>query len=154
MNNVGGFIIKHTDELTTDDWDLVLAATASATFYTTHALLPLMRERPHARVINIADSGADNLRASPKSLPYYVGKTGVLIMTKTFAVTEAPRGITVNAVMPGVLDNSITFPPLDKIPAGRLGTFDDILSAVRFLASPEADYITGSYIQVGGGWNL
>lgn len=154
VNNVGGFIIRHTDELTTDDWDRVLAATASATFYTTRALLPLLRGGDHARIVNIADSGADNLRASPKSLPYYVGKTGVLIMTKTFAVTEAPRGVTVNAIMPGVLENSITFPAMDKIPAGRLGTFDDITSAVRYLVSPEADYVTGSYIQVGGGWNL
>ncbi len=154
INNVGGFIIRHTDDLTTDDWDHVLAATATATFYTTRALLPLLRGRQHARIVNVADSGADNLRASPKSLPYYVGKTGVLIMTKTFAVTEADRGVTVNAVMPGVLENSITTPPLEKIPAGRLGTFDDIAGAVRFLVSPEADYVTGSYLQVGGGWNL
>ena len=154
INNVGGFIIRHTDDLTTDDWDRVLAATASATFYTTRALLPLLRESEHGRIVNIADSGADNLRASPKSLPYYVGKTGVLIMTKTFAVTEAPRGVTVNAVMPGVLENSITFPALDKIPAGRLGTLHDIAGAVRYLVSPEADYVTGSYLQVGGGWNL
>lgn len=154
INNVGGFIIRHTDDLTTDDWDHVLAATASATFYTTRALLPLLRESEHGRIVNIADSGADNLRASPKSLPYYVGKTGVLIMTKTFAVTEASRGVTVNAVMPGVLENSITFPALDKIPAGRLGTLHDIAGAVRYLVSPEADYVTGSYLQVGGGWNL
>jgi 3-oxoacyl-[acyl-carrier protein] reductase len=154
INNVGGFIIRHTDDLTTDDWDRVLAATASATFYTTRALLPLLRDSEHGRIVNIADSGADNLRASPKSLPYYVGKTGVLIMTKTFAVTEAPRGVTVNAVMPGVLENSITFPALDKIPAGRLGTLHDIAGAVRYLVSPDTDYVTGSYLQVGGGWNL
>ncbi len=154
INNVGGFIIRHTDDLTPEDWDRVLAATASATFYTTRALLPLLRDGQHARIVNIADSGADNLRASPKSLPYYVGKTGVLIMTKTFAVTEASRGVTVNAVMPGVLENSITFPALDKIPAGRLGTLDDIAGAVRYLVSPAADYVTGSYLQVGGGWNL
>ncbi len=154
VNNVGGFIIRHTDDLTTDEWDRVLAATASATFYTTRALLPLLRESEHARIVNIADSAADNLRASPKSLPYYVGKTGVLIMTKTFAVTEASRGVTVNAVMPGVLENSITTSALDKIPAGRLGTLHDIAGAVRYLVSPEADYVTGSYLQVGGGWNL
>ena len=75
-------------------------------------------------------------------------------MTKTFAVAEADRGVTVNAIMPGVLENSITFPPLDEIPAGRVGTLDDIANAVRFLVSPEADYVTGSYLQVGGGWNL
>lgn len=154
INNVGGFIIRHTDDLTPEDWDRVLAATASATFYTTRALLPLLRAREHARIVNIADSGADNLRASPKSLPYYVGKTGVLIMTKTFAVTEASRGVTVNAIMPGVLENSITFPALEKIPAGRLGSLDDIAGAVRYLVSPAADYVTGSYLQVGGGWNL
>jgi NAD(P)-dependent dehydrogenase (short-subunit alcohol dehydrogenase family) len=56
--------------------------------------------------------------------------------------------------MPGVLENSITFPALDKIPAGRLGTLHDIAGAVRYLVSLEADYVTGSYIQVGGGWNL
>lgn len=154
VNNVGGFIIKHTDELTPQDWDQVLATTATATFYVTSALLPLLRGRAHGRVVNVADSRADNLSASPMSLPYHVGKTGVLIMTKTFAVTEAPRGVTVNAIMPGVLENSVTFPPLDKIPAGRVGSLDDIASAVRFLVSPEADYVTGSYVQVGGGWNL
>jgi NAD(P)-dependent dehydrogenase (short-subunit alcohol dehydrogenase family) len=53
-----------------------------------------------------------------------------------------------------VLENSITHPALNKVPAGRLGSFADVAAAVRSLIDPAADYITGSFVQVGGGWNL
>lgn len=154
VNNVGGFLIKHVSELTPEEWDAQLASTVSATFYVTQAALPLLRESAAGRVVNVSDSGAESLLARPRALPYYVGKTGVLLITRTLAVTEARYGITVNAVLPGVLENSVTLPDLERIPAGRLGTFEDVAAAVEFLLSPEASYVTGSFVQVGGGWNL
>lgn len=154
VNNVGGFIVKHVDELTTAEWDEQLASTVSATFYMTKAVGSLLRASGRGRIVNLSDSAADKLAARPRNLPYYVGKTGILILTKTLAVTEAPYGVTVNAIMPGVLDNSDPLPEAAKIPAGRHGTMDDVGAAVEFLVSDEAGYITGSFIQVGGGWNL
>ena len=83
-----------------------------------------------------------------------MGKTGILIVTKTMAVTEAPYQVSVNAIMPGVIENSDPLPDPARIPAGRHGTFDDIGAAVDFLLADGSGYITGSFIQVGGGWNL
>ena len=153
VNNVGQFIHKSLDDLTTQEWDTQIASTVSATYYVTKAMLPMLRDGG-GRIINISDSGADRLTARPNSLPYYVGKTGVLIVTKTMAVTEAPYGITVNAVLPGALENSDPLPRVARIPARRHGRFEDISAAVRFLLGCQTDYISGSFIQVGGGWNL
>lgn len=153
INNVGGFILKDFDDLTVEDWDAQIASTVSATYYVSRAMLPMLREGG-GRIVNISDSGADRLSARPRNLPYYVGKTGILIVTKTMAVTEAPYQVTVNAIMPGVIENSDPLPDPSRIPAGRHGTFDDIAAAVDFLLAERSGYITGSFIQVGGGWNL
>ena len=153
VNNVGGFILKDFDALTVEDWDHQIASTVSATYYVSRAMLPMLRDGG-GRIVNMSDSAADRLSARPRSLPYYVGKTGILILTKTMAVTEAPYGVSVNAIMPGVIENSDPLPDPIKIPAGRHGTFDDIGAAVDFLMADDSSYITGSFIQVGGGWNL
>ncbi|MCY4370002.1 MAG: SDR family oxidoreductase [bacterium] len=153
VNNVGQFVVKSLDDLTVEEWDAQIASTVSATFYVSRAMLPMLRERG-GRIINISDSGADRISARPRTLPYYVGKTGILMLTKTMAVTEAQYGITVNAILPGVLENSEPLLPLTRIPAGRYGRFDDVAAAVRFLIAETSDYISGSFIQVGGGWNL
>ena len=153
VNNVGGFVLKEFDDLTAAEWDGQLASTVSATYYVSRAMLPMLREGG-GRIVNVSDSGADRLSARPRNLPYYIGKTGILILTKTMAVTEAPYGINVNAIMPGVIENSDPLIDPTLIPAGRHGTFEDLGAAVDFLLSEGAGYITGSFIQVGGGWNL
>lgn len=153
VNNVGEFLPAYPDEITAEQWERQLASTVSASFYVSQALLPLLRDGG-GRIINISDSRADRIVASPRTLPYQVGKTGVLILTRTLARTEAPHGVTVNALLPGILADS--HPPGDPgdIPAGRLGDFPDILGAVDYLLGPQADYVTGAFVQVGGGWNL
>ena len=153
INNVGQFILKNLDDLTVEEWDSQIASTVSATYYVSKAMLPMLREGG-GRIINVSDSGADRLSARPRSLPYYIGKTGVLIITKTMAVTEASYGITVNALLPGALENSDPLPEVARIPARRHGRFEDVCAAIRFLMGDNTDYISGSFIQVGGGWNL
>ena len=74
------------------------------------------------------------------------------MLTRTLAVTEAPHGITVNGVSPGTLDNSERKPPLERIPAGRFGTAEEVARAVLFLADPASGYITGTNIKVSGGY--
>lgn len=153
INNAGAFILEDFDDLSVEHWDLQIASTVSAAYYVSRAVLPMLREGG-GRIINISDAGADRITARPRCLPYYIGKTGVLILTKTMAVTEARYGVTVNAVLPGALENSDPAPALARIPAGRYGRFEDVLEAVRFLLGGGAGYISGSFIQAGGGWNL
>ena len=153
INNAGAFILEDFDDLSVEHWDLQIASTVSAAYYVSRAVLPMLREGG-GRIINISDAGADRITARPRCLPYYIGKTGVLILTKTMAATEAPYGVTVNAVLPGALENSDPAPALARIPAGRYGRFEDVLEAVRFLLGGGAGYISGSFVQAGGGWNL
>lgn len=154
VNNVGGFLLKDLADLTPADWDSQLASTVSATFYVTHAALPWLRRSGRGRVINFSDSSADKIMARPRSTPYSIGKTGILILTRSLAVAEARHGITVNAILPGVMENSDPLPDADQIPAGRHGTAADAGAAIEFLISEEASYITGTFVHVGGGWNL
>ena len=153
INNVGGFMTRDFDDLTPEEWDYQIASTVSATYYVSRAMLSMLREGG-GRIVNFSDSGADRIEAQPRHLPYYVGKTGILILTRTMAVTEAPHGVTVNVILPGAIENSDPLPPVRDIPAGRHGSFDDIGAAVDFLLSPDAGYVTGSLVQIGGGYNL
>lgn len=153
VNNVGEFLPAHPDETTPEKWERQLASTVSASFYVSQAMLPLLRDGG-GRIINISDSRAERIAASPRTLPYQVGKTGVLILTRTLARTEAPYGVTVNALLPGILADSDPPGRPGDIPAGRLGEFQDVLGAVDYLLGPQADYVTGAFLHVGGGWNL
>lgn len=153
INNVGNFIFKNIDEYSTQEWDYLIDTTLNTTYYCCKYALPHMRKQKFGRIINIADSLADRIQASPKLTPYIIGKTGVLILTQTLAVTEAKYNINVNAVSPGVMENS-TVKPDDKIPKGRFATYEDIINAVLFLLDKKSDYIIGANIKVNGGWRL
>ncbi|MDH3498636.1 MAG: SDR family oxidoreductase [Acidimicrobiia bacterium] len=154
INNVGGFLLKDLADVTPEEWTQQLASTVSATFFVTLAALPALRDSGRGRIVNFSDSSADKIMARPRSTPYSIGKTGVLILTRSLAVSEAPHQITVNAILPGVMDNSNPLPDPFQIPAMRHGTSDDVLAAVNYLISEEAAYVTGAFIHVGGGWNL
>ena len=152
VNNVGVIVWKRIDEIEVDEWRASLAGTLDATWHTCRAALPHMRGQGYGRIVNVLDADADRLRATPLATPYKIGKTGSLVLTQTLAQTEAPHGITVNAVSPGTLENSQVKPPLERIPAGRYGTTDDLAAAVLFLASEAAAYVTGTNVKVSGGY--
>ena len=155
VNNVGTFLVKSIAEVTPAEWEQSIATTVTVTFLTCRAALPGMVERGYGRIVNFADAGADHLRAAPNITPYLVGKTGVLILTKSLAAAYARHGVTVNAVSPGIVDNSVTKPPgaEEAIPAARFATIDDISNAVLFLLRDASSYITGANLKVGGGWH-
>jgi 3-oxoacyl-[acyl-carrier protein] reductase len=142
VNNACGILWKRLD----------VEQTLHITFHACQAALPTMRQQGFGRIVNLIDVDADSLRAVPGLTPYKIGKTGVLMLTRTLAVTEAPHGITVNGVSPGTLDNSERKPPLERIPAGRFGTAEEVARAVLFLADPASGYITGTNIKVSGGY--
>lgn len=155
VNNVGTFLVKNITAVTPAEWERALATTVTVTFLACRAALPGMVERGYGRIVNFADAAADHLRAAPNLTPYLIGKTGVLILTKSLAAAYARRGITVNAVSPGIIDNSVSKPPgaEQAIPAGRYASVDDVTNAVLFLLRDASSYITGANLKVGGGWH-
>ena len=153
VNNVGSYLYKPFEEITDEEWDDVFATNLGAAFATCQAALPLLRAGGGGRIVNLGYSGAQDLVARPKHVPYVIAKTGVVLLTKAIARAEAANGITANVVAPGVIESSAT-KPLHEIPAGREGLVDEVAAAVLYFVSPEAAYVTGQVLEVAGGWNL
>ena len=152
VNNVGHIVWKELGETTLEDWHASLDGTLNATHYMCRAALPKMRGNGYGRVVNVLDATADDLGPAVLATPYKIGKIGSLVLTRTLAATEAEHGITVNALSPGTLADSERKPPLDRIPAGRYGDYEDLESALLFLCSDAAGYITGNHLKVSGGY--
>jgi len=153
VNNFGPLIDKHWKKTSTEEWEFTLRSNLLSALFCIQASLPGMRKRKWGRIINLGYSRVEEIAAFHRITPYAVAKTGLLIVTRTVAVSEAAAGITVNMVSPGLMKGSI-LPKDTQIPAGRLGELDDISQAVLFLASEEAGYITGANLIVAGGWKL
>jgi len=153
VNNVGNYVFRPLPELALGEWEDMLASNLSATFATCRAAIPLMRAQGGGRIVNIGYAGAQNLLARPNIVAYAIAKTGVVLLTKAIAKAEAAHGITANVVAPGVIENSRT-KPLTEIPAGRVGTIEEVASVVVWFCRPETAYVTGQVIEVAGGWNL
>jgi NAD(P)-dependent dehydrogenase (short-subunit alcohol dehydrogenase family) len=153
VNNVGNYLYKPLDELSLEEWDDVLATNLDATFAACRAAIPLMRAAGSGRIVNLGYAGAQNLVGRPNLVAYAIAKTGVVLLTKAIARSEAANGITANVVAPGVIETSRTR-PMREIPAGRVGTVDEVAAAVLYFVSPEAAYVTGQVLEVAGGWNL
>ncbi|MDH4120715.1 MAG: SDR family oxidoreductase [Deltaproteobacteria bacterium] len=153
INNVGLYNPLPLNELTPEQWSRTLEGTLGAAFHLTQRAAPLLAPSGQGRVINLGDALALAPAARPRAADYFTAKLGVWQLTKTFAQALAAQGTTVNLIAPGVLENSndgLEVP----IPAGRLGTFDDVLAALDFLLSPAAQYTTGTALSVAGGLGL
>ena len=153
VNNAGvradGLAVQLEDE----DWDRVVETNLTAAFRLTRRAVRGMVRRRHGRVINIASVVGPSANAGQAN--YAAAKAGLIGMTKTVAVEVARRGVTVNAVAPGFIATDMTTELLDgvvdRVPARRAGTPEDVAACVRFLASDEAAYVTGAVLTVDGG---
>ena len=140
-----------------EDWDAVIATNLTAAFALTQAVLkPMIRQRG-GRIVCISSVVGQSGNAGQAN--YAASKAGLIGFAKAVALEVASRGITVNVVAPGLIETDMTRAMTEtardewasKIPLRRLGTPDDIASAVCFLASDEASYITGHVLSVNGG---
>lgn len=153
INNAGTYRPIPLLRSRAEDWNEGLNSTATATFLAVRASLPLF-PKSGGRILNLGDSGCEKLSARKMAPGYHIGKIGVLLLTRSFAPPLIRRKITVNCISPGYLENSIDLPPSKSLPGKRPVHFAEVLAAVRYLLSPEADQVTGTNLLISGGWNL
>ena len=157
VNNAGVTRDTLSMRMSVDDWDTVLQTNLRGAFSFVQAFQRAMIRQRAGRIINI--SSVIGLVGNAGQANYAASKAGLIGFTKSIARELASRGITVNAIAPGLIETDMTNVLseeirkniLTKIPLGSLGQPDDIAHAVAFLASPEARYITGQVLAVDGG---
>lgn len=150
INAVGNFGTYHPiSEVTPDELEDVLNSNIRTTLLCMQQAIPLMQPVGGGHIINFGCSTADQTIARKYTVPYYIAKSGVITLTKSYAELLARYNITVNSISPGVVENSVITQPL---PMGRPAHYADIAAAVRWLLSPEASYISGANLEIAGGW--
>ena len=153
VNNAGVRRDGLSPQITDDDWDTVVATNLTGAFRLTRRAVRTMIRARFGRIVNIAS--IVGIKANPGQSNYAAAKAGLIGMTHTVAAEVARRGVTVNAVAPGFIQTDMTEELtedwLKLIPARRLGTPEDVAAAVRFLASEDAGYVTGTTLTVDGG---
>ncbi|WP_306118679.1 MULTISPECIES: 3-oxoacyl-[acyl-carrier-protein] reductase [unclassified Roseitalea] len=157
VNNAGitrdGLFVRMSDT----DWDAVLEVNLTAAFRLTRALAHPMMRRRHGRIVNITSVVA--VTGNPGQANYCASKAGLIGLTKSLAQEIAGRAVTVNCVAPGFIETAMTEKLNDKqteaimgaIPMKRMGTAPEVASAVAYLASDHAGYVTGQTLHVNGG---
>lgn len=157
VNNAGITRDGLTLRMDAKDFDEVVRVNLNGAFYTAQACYRDLLKAEGGRIVNI--SSVSGLMGNPGQANYAAAKAGLIGLTKTLARELAGRGVTVNAVCPGFIETDMTgamdsetlAQALKAVPKGRLGRAEEIASAVAFLCSDKADYITGAVLQVDGG---
>jgi glucose 1-dehydrogenase len=161
VNNAGVARPGSILDATPDDWDLQLAVNLRAPFFATQAAARHMIAAGGGKIVNTVSTSGFVSSSTPEPI-YDLTKGGLRQLTISTAVELAPHGINVNGVAPGTIGTALTHQVLDtpekmarstaRIPCGRLGQPSDVAAAVAYLASPDADYLYGTIVNVDGGW--
>lgn len=158
INNAGICVSGPINELDYHDSDRIIDVNLKGVYNCCKSAVNHMVNRKSGKIINISSMWGQ-VGASCE-VAYSAAKAGVIGLTKALAKELAPSGITVNAIAPGLIDTTmnsgLTIEEIDNfvatVPLGRIGTPDDVAAAALFLASEDADYITGQVLGVNGGY--
>jgi NAD(P)-dependent dehydrogenase (short-subunit alcohol dehydrogenase family) len=158
VNNAGVRTETAIDNITPEEWDMVLSVNLGGTFFFSQAVLPIMKKQKRGRIINMSSFGGQ-VGPLTSSAAYSASKAGQIALTKSFARDAAGDGITVNAITPA----SVRTPEMDKmspealekmvqmIPVGRVGEAIEVAELVSYLVSDNAGFVTGATFDINGG---
>jgi NAD(P)-dependent dehydrogenase (short-subunit alcohol dehydrogenase family) len=164
VNNAGIYIQGDVTQTTLDDWDRIMAVNLTGAFLCTRYAVPVMVKNGGGVIVNVAsEAGLVGIKGQ---VAYNVSKAGMIALTKSCAVDLADRGIRVNAVCPGTTDTPLVREAVSRAPdpaaarrrlesvrpLNRLGTPEEIASAILYMASSELGYATGAVLSIDGGY--
>jgi NAD(P)-dependent dehydrogenase (short-subunit alcohol dehydrogenase family) len=163
VNNAGIINYAEFENIKEKDWDRVIDVNLKGQFLCSQEAVRLMKKNKWGRIINIASISSGGVGIGFRNIAHYsASKGGVIGMTENMALELADNGINVNAIAPGAIETDMSAgtaadektlkATLARVPKGRMGKPEDIGAAAVFLASDEADYITGLTLYVDGGW--
>ncbi len=166
VNNAGEYVPGTVEKTSEKAWNSALASNLTGPFLVMRTALPLLRSSERGVVINVASTLG--LRPVPGTVGYSVAKSGLVMLTKAAALEEAPHGVRVVVVCPGVVDTPIhrdpAQPPQEAEahikrlgtmhPLGRVGSASEVAAAILFLASAASCWTTGSVFTIDGGISL
>lgn len=159
INCIGAYHRVSLMQESIEGWHSMFNNNLHPVFYLSRAVAPGMIQRGWGRIINFSMVNADQQAGQPFVTAHYIAKIGVIVLTRSLAKILAPHGITANTISPGFIETgSVPAEELSQsfqsIPAGYLGSPDDVVAAVRYLLSDEARYVNGANIQLSGGWGV
>ncbi len=161
VNNAGIALPTPFLETTEEVWDRIIDINLKAVFFCSQFVARVMVKQGRGKIVNVASTSS--FVAGRSEVPYAISKAGVRMLTAAASAELAPYHVNMNAIAPGLIRTPLTegyFPSAEafearvraKIPMGRAGTPEDLVGAVIFLCSDDADYVTGHTLVVDGGW--
>ena len=146
-------------EESVEGWHAMFDHNLHPVFYLSRLAASGMMERRWGRIVNFSMVNADQQVGQPFITAHYIAKMGVLALTRSLAKTLAPYGITANSISPGFIETGsvpkdVIAQSMKSIPAGYIGSPDDVVGAVCYLLSDEARYVNGTNIHLSGAWGI
>jgi len=161
VNNAGIALPTPFLETTEEAWDKIINVNLKSAFFCSQYVARIMADKGRGKIVNLASTSS--FVAGRQEVPYAISKAGVRMLTAAASAELAPYNVNVNAIAPGLIKTPLTekhFPSPEaleervkaKAPMGRAGIPEDLVGAVVFLCSTDADYVTGHTLVVDGGW--
>jgi len=157
VNNVGPFMVRPVLEMTTEEWELMIRGNLTSAFHVAkRAVKAIDRRENGGSIVLIGAPNAEGLGSQSEACAYSIAKSGVVVLAQTLARDVGARGIRVNVVNPGFIENDSMTPNMRRwmpreVPLGHVGTPANVADAVEYLVSERGAYVNGAVLNVHGG---